>query len=184
VLGHVLAAQPQWRMPGLSRAWRIAVPLLLVAVAVAAASWQLRRVALDIWRAELERRVEVAHALPEPAQRVQLASAVERQVLDRIDRLPGAAPWLWRIVGKARLTRNDPAGAEQAFRTANALWPHEEAELGIGLALATQGRRDEAMLYLGRVCRVNPAIARQIQDSDLRRAVIDLNRARRNRSGS
>jgi len=179
VLGHLLAAQPRWRMPRLTGALRLAVPVLLVIVAVAGASSQLRRVALDIWRGELERRVEIAHAVQEPVQRVQLASAVERQVLDRIGRLPGAAPWLWRIVGKARLTRDDPTGAEQAFRSANTLWPHEEAELGIGLALAAQGRRGEAVLFLGRVCRVNPAVVRQIPDPDLRRAVTDLNRARR-----
>jgi O-antigen ligase len=179
VLGHLLAAQPQWRLPRLAGPWRIAVPVLLAVLALAGASWQLRTVALDIWRAELERLVAYAHSVQDPAQRSQLAAAVERQVLERVDRLPGAAPWLWRIVGKARLTRNDPGGAEQAFRTANALWPHEEAELGLGLALAAQGNRVEAMLYLGRVCRVNPAIARQIPDRDLRRAVRELNRARR-----
>ena len=48
---------------------------------------------------------------------------------------------------------------------------------------AFQGRRSEALVPLGRVCRVNPAVARQIQDPDLRRAVQDLTRARRRGSG-
>jgi len=179
VLGHLLAAQPSWQPPRLSGVWRLAMPVGLVLIAVLGTSWQLRRVALDIWRADLERRVQFAHAIQEPVRRAQLASAVEWQVLERIERLPGAAPWLWRIVGKTRLTRDDPRGAEEAFRTANSLWPHEEAELGLGLALAAQGRRSEAVLFLGRVCRVNPALTSQIADPDLRQTVENLNRARR-----
>jgi tetratricopeptide (TPR) repeat protein len=178
-LGHILAAQPAWRTPRLRGVWRVVIPSLLVATAVAGVAWQLHRLALAAWRAELERRLEQTNAAAEPLHRVQLASAVERQVLDRIERLPGAAPWLWRIAGKARLVRDDPRGAEQAFREAKALWPHEEAELGLGLALAAQGRRSEALLSLGSVCRVNPALARQLEDPDLRRAVKELNRARR-----
>ena len=55
-----------------------------------------------------------------------------------------AAPWLWRIAGRAALARGDEAAAERFFRRALKLWPHEEAELGLGLALADQGRRGEA----------------------------------------
>ena len=183
VLGHLLAAQPHWRAPRLRGGWRVAVPVALAAVAVAGVSWQLRRVALDVWRADLERRLVIAYSLQDPSQRAQLAATVESQVLPRVGRLPGAAPWLWRIVGKARLTRDDPRAAEQAFRTASELWLHEEADMGLGLALAGQGRRSEALVPLGRVCRVNPAVARQIQDPDLRRAVQDLTRARRRASG-
>ena len=179
VLGHLLAAQPTWRLPRLGGGWRVALPALLVAPAVAGAAWQLHRLALDVWRADLDLRLVQAHGAAEPLRRVQLAAAVEQQVLERIERLPGAAPWLWRVVGKARLARADARGAEQAFREAGALWPHEEAELGLGLALAAQGRRSEALLFLGRVCRVNPALARQLADPDLRQAVEDLNRVRR-----
>jgi len=179
VLGELLASQPTVRVPRLRGGWRTVVPALLVATAIVGSAWQLRRLALEVWRADLERHLEQSHREPEPRRRAQVASAVERQVLERIERLPGAAPWLWRVVGKARLMRSDPRGAEEAFRTAGALWPHEEADLGTGLALAAQGRRGEALLYLGRVCRVNPALVRQLEDPDLRRAVEDLNRARR-----
>jgi hypothetical protein len=51
------------------------------------------------------------------------------------------------------------------------LWPHEEAEFGIGLALAARGRHAEALHHLGRVCRVNPALIRLIADEDTKRAV-------------
>ena len=183
VLGHLLAVQPTWRLPRLHGGWRVALPALLVATAVAGAAWQLHRLALDVWRADLDLKLVQAHGAAEPLRRAQLASAVERQVVERIERLPGAAPWLWRVVGKARLTRDEPRGAEQAFREAGTLWPHEEAELGLGLALAAQGRRSEALISLGRVCRVNPALARQLADPDLRRAVEDLNRARRKARG-
>lgn len=179
VLGHLLAAQPAVETGSVSSGLRAGIAVILVLLAVAGAAWQLRRVALDIWRADLERRVAFAYSIHDPARRVPLAAAVEREVVDRIGRLPGAAPWLWRIVGKARLTRDDPAGAAEAFRTAFALWPHEEAELGLGLALAAEGRRNEALVPLGRVTRVNPALVRHIEDPNLRRAVIELNRARR-----
>ncbi|PWB69861.1 MAG: hypothetical protein C3F15_14560 [Holophagae bacterium] len=179
LLGHTLAGQPTFRVPRLRAGWRAVVPALLVAAALAGVAWQLHRLALDVWRADLELRLEQSHGAAEPLRRAQIAATVERQVLERIERLPGAAPWLWRVVGKARLLRNDAPAAEQAFRTAGALWPHEEADLGTGLALAAQGRRGEALLFLGRVCRVNPALVRQLEDPDLRRAVEDLNRARR-----
>jgi len=178
VLGELLASQPTVRVPRLRARWRTVVPALLVATAIVGSAWQLRRLALEVWRADLERHLEQPQREPEPLRRAQIAATVERQVLERIERLPGAAPWLWRVVGKARLLRNDAPAAEQAFRTAGTLWPHEEADLGTGLALAAQGRRGEALLFLGRVCRVNPALVRQLEDPDLRRAVEDLNQAR------
>ncbi len=150
----------------------------IIDVAVETAVVRTRRHVLAHQRVD-ELQLGRAHAVAEPMRRAQLAAVVERQVLERIERVPGAAPWLWRVVGKARMTRDDPGGAEQAFRSAAALWPHEEAELGIGLALAAQGRRSEALLFLGRVCRVNPALVRQLENPDLRRAVEDLNRVRR-----
>jgi tetratricopeptide (TPR) repeat protein len=100
----------------------------------------------------------------------------------RIDRLPGAAPWLWRVVGRARILRGDPRAAETAFRAAYASWPHEEAEFGLGLALAAQGRRNEALVHLGNVCRVNRSLTRRIGDPDLREAVLDLVEARSQRA--
>ena len=179
ILAHILAAQDTVIVPKLAGGWRVVVPIILIGIAGAGSMWQMRRVALDIWRANLERGLEFAASSTEPLRRTQLASAVEWQILERIEQLPEAAPVLWRVAGKARLTRGDARAAEEAFRNANSLWPHEEAELGLGLALADQGRRNEAMVFLGRVCRTNPALAREIADQDLRRALEDLNRARR-----
>ena len=179
VLAHILAAQDTVTLPKLTGIWRGMVPIILIGIAVAGSIWQMRRVALDVWRANLERGLAYAAASTETIRRTQLASAVEWQILERIERLPEAAPVLWRIVGKSRLARGDAREAEEAFRMANSLWPHEEAELGLGLALADQGRRSEAMVLLGRVCRTNPALTNEIADQDLRRALEDLNRARR-----
>ncbi len=179
ILAHILAAQDTVSVPKLAGGWRVVLPLILIGIAVAGSIGQMRRVALDIWRANLERGVAFAAASTEPIRRAQLATAMEWQILERIARLPEAAPALWRIVGKSRLTRGQAREAEEAFRIANSLWPHEEAELGLGLALADQGRRSEAMVYLGRVCRTNPALTNEITDQDLRRALEDLNRARR-----
>jgi hypothetical protein len=92
------------------------------------------------------------------------------------------------MVGQARLARGDDAGAETAFRDAMALWPHEEAEFGLGLALAAQdrrfkeegrpldprNRRGEAIVHLARVCRTNPALLELIDDEDLRHAVAEI----------
>jgi O-antigen ligase len=184
VLGHQLASGPQRPLPKAGGVIRMVVPVVLITVALAGSVWQARRLAVNIWTAELERGLGFAVAATEPMRRTQLATAVEWQILERIDRLPAAAPTLWRIVGKARIARSDPRAAEEAFRTAHALWPHEEAELGLGLALAEQGRRSEALLLLGRVCRTNPALAAEITDPDLRRSLEDLNRARRRQSST
>jgi hypothetical protein len=66
------------------------------------------------------------------------------------------------------------------------LWPHEEAEFGLGLALAAEGeriaaagvdpghRRGEAILHLARVCRTNPALLELINDPELRRSVAEI----------
>ncbi len=105
--------------------------------------------------------------------------------------MPGldeARPWLWRMVGQARLARGDDIGSETAFRNAMVLWPHEEAEFGLGLALAAQdrrfkqqgrtldsrNRRGEAIVHLARVCRTNPALLELIEEDDLRQAVGEI----------
>ena len=181
ILGHMVAAGPPAQARAMPRAVRFAVALALVAVTATASWWQLRRVAIDVWTAELERALELAASASDPVRRTQLASAVEWQILERIDRLPSAAPLLWRTLGKARIARGDDRGAEEAFRRSGELWPHEEAELGLGIALAEQGRRSEALIHLGRVCRTNPALTAEIADSDLRRSLEELNRTRSRR---
>jgi hypothetical protein len=124
----------------------------------------------------------------DPELRSRQAAAVEAQIMPRIAALPAARPWLWRMVGQARVARGEDLGAEVAFRNAMALWPHEEAEFGLGLALANQhrrlvsggaaldarNRRGEAVVHLSRVCRTNPALLTLIEDPDLRRAVAEI----------
>lgn len=178
LLGHLLATQTAWTISKLTGVLRVLLPVTLFAVAVAGGFWQLRRLAVDVWTAELERGVALAASVSDPLRRTQLASAVEWQILERVERLPAAAPRLWRTVGKARIARGDLRAAEEAFRIANSLWPHEEAELGLGIVLADQGRRSEALVLLGRVCRTNPALVAEIGDPDLRRSLEDLNRSR------
>jgi O-antigen ligase len=160
---------------------RGAAALALLGIAIAGCVWQLRAMAVDVWQAELDLRINAAQVAPDAAQRDQIARATERSVLSRIDSLPSAAPWLWRVVGKARLLQGQATTAETAFRNAGALWLHEEVDFGLGLALAAQGRRGEALIHLGRVCRLNPRLAEQIQEPELRRAVTELTEARRNR---
>jgi O-antigen ligase len=178
VTAHLVALDEQIAPPIRSRWLRSITAIGLLIVVVAVGMWQMRQLALDLWRGDLERRLTAAQAATDRTQRAAAASAVELQVMRRIHRLPGAAPWLWRVVGRARLLRDDPRVAEPAFRTAHTLWPHEEAEFGLGLALAAGGRRNEALVHLGNVCRVNRSLVRRIEDPDLRRTVLDLMKAR------
>ena len=171
-LAHLVAtAEPprtyQWRRA------RLPVATVVVVLAIVAAGWQLRRVAVDLWIGGNELRLTMSAGL-NPANRARLAAAIEAQILSRIERLPSAAPTLWRTVGRARLMRREAAGAETAFRTSYALWPHEDAEFYLGMSLVAQGRRSEGLQHLGRVCRTNPALARHINNDDLRRSVLDL----------
>jgi tetratricopeptide (TPR) repeat protein len=169
LLAHLVAGGPRWRMD--AEAWLgRAVAVLLATAAVAVVAWQAARVELDMWVGDSE-LVLIASQREPPARRAVMTTTVERHAFDRARRSPAAAPWLWRLVGRARLARGDGAGAEEAFRTALALWPHEEAELGLGLALAAQGRPDEAATHLDRVCRVNPSLTAFIGDEQLRRRV-------------
>lgn len=172
VLAHLLASQevdrPAAEWPG-----RGPLAILLVILALVGAGWQLRRTALNLWMGGLEQRLLISQAA-DPELRPRMAASVEAQILPRIDHLPGAAPTLWRTVGRARLLRNEPRGAEAAFRTAAAGWAHEDADFYLGLSLAAQGRRSEALAVLGRVCRTNPALLQLIPEPDLRRSVQDM----------
>jgi O-antigen ligase len=169
-------------------------PLVRRASALAAAVlvaigcyWQLQRLMLNLWRGGLSHALEVAESLDGEA-RARQAAMVEAQILPRLPALAGAQPWLWRMVGRARVARGEMVGAEQAFRSAMTLWPHEEAEFGLGIALAAQhrelgnggleldsrNRRGEAVVHLARVCRTNPALLDLIDDDELRRAVAEI----------
>ena len=172
VLAQVLAQGDEARLVAMKRG-RLPIAVALVALALAGGLWQSRRAALDLWMGGLEQRLLQIDA-GDPDRRTQGAAAVEAQILPRIGRYPGKAPTLWRTVGRARLLRGDARGAETAFRTAFAGWPHEDAEFYLGLSLAAQGRRSEALQHLGRVCRTNPALTRLIPDPSLRQSVEDM----------
>jgi O-antigen ligase len=149
--------------------------------------WQLHRLMVNLWRGGLDHALATVQQLDEP-HRAARAAAVEAQVLPRIPALHEARPWMWRMVGQARVARDNHTGAEIAFRNAMALWPHEEAEFGLGLALAaqdrelasqgrqldTRNRRGEAIVHLARVCRTNPALLELIDEEALRTAVAEI----------
>jgi O-antigen ligase len=186
VLGHLLSGGRQVVVePGpLSRR---AAALVVVLIVVGGCYWQIHRLMLNLWRGGLSHALTVAESLDGDA-RARQAAMVEAQILPRLPALTGARPWLWRMVGRARIARGDLLGAEQAFRTAMTLWPHEEAEFGLGVALAAQhrellargleldsrNRRGEAVVHLARVCRTNPSLLDLIDEDELRRAVAEI----------
>jgi hypothetical protein len=179
VLAHLAAAAPVTELE--IGPWVRRSALIVVAVVMfAGLFWQARQTIINLWRGGLEYALGVAQSLDDP-HRSRQAAMVEAQALPRISALPASRPWLWRIIGRARLTRGEDIGAETAFRTAMTLWPHEEAELGLGLALASQSRRIEssvsvldannrrgdAVMHLVRVCRTNPALIDLIGDPEI-----------------
>lgn len=186
ILGHILAAGRE--VVAEPRPWsRRMMAALLVGAVLGGTYWQLHRLMLNLWRGGLNHALTVMQTLDEP-QRSQQAAVIESQILPRMPGLDQAQPWLWRMVGQARLARGDDVGAETAFRSAMALWPHEEAEFGLGLSLAAQdrrleqegraldsrNRRGEAIVHLARVCRTNPALLELIEIDDLRHAVTEI----------
>jgi hypothetical protein len=181
VMAELLATEDRLELTLRPKLLRLVLAVALVIVAFVGVNWQLRALALDGLRGGLQQQLAIAQQRLRRTERIQMAAGIERVILLRVDRLESGAPWLWRMVGKARLIRGDGRGAEAAFQTAWALRPHEEAEFGLGSALTVQGRRSEALVHFGRVCRVNPKIARQIPDRDMRWAVIDLTTARKKR---
>jgi O-antigen ligase len=186
VLGHILSTGREVTLVPGPWSRRLAVAAVVLAV-VLGSYWQTHRLMLNLWRGGLAHALATAQQL-EDERRIQQAAAVEAQILPRIPALSHARPWLWRMVGQARVARGDDMGAETAFRNAMSLWPHEEAEFGLGLALADQdrrleaqgrvldsrNRRGEAIVHLSRVCRTNPALLELINDEALRRSVAEI----------
>jgi len=152
---------------------RIPVAVAVVAIAGFSVLWQLRRVAVDVWLGGLEMRMLIVQS-EDPESRARLGAAIEAQILPRLDRLGSQTPAAWRSLGRARLLEGDAEGAETAFRTSMALWPHEDAEFYLGMSLYAQGRRNEAVAHLSRVCRTNPKLVDLIADPHLKRTVIDV----------
>lgn len=142
----------------------------VVVIAATAITFAVRDIRLDQWRGRTESILQTAERAP-AAQRRQIAQVIDSEAVARLADHPISAGWTWRIIGRARLLANAYVEAAAAFRRAAALEPHEEAEMGLGLALAGQGRRSEAVHHLTRACRVNPALLAIIQQEDLRSSV-------------
>ena len=171
-LAHTIASD----RPPQSFNWHHArVPVVIAAMVLAAAGafWQLRRVAVDVWMGGLELRMSMVQG-EDQGTRTRLGTAVESQILPRLGRLGVDGPALLRTLGRARLLRGDAVGAESAFRTSYAGWPHEDADFYLGMSLNAQGRRNEAVAHLSRVCRTNPKLVDLIKDNSLQRTVREI----------
>lgn len=149
---------------------RATLAILVVVFAGAGVFWQLRRVAVDVFVGGLEQRLTLAN-LADRDERIQIGIAVESQILPRVGRLGTKDPALLRTLGRASLLRGDARSAELAFRASYEGWPHEDAEFYLGMSLNAQGRRNEAVAHLSRVCRTNPDLMDLITDESLQRAV-------------
>ena len=163
--GRLLAAEPvHTRLPS-STAKPLAI--VLVAAAVVVAAWQYRTVTSSIWYPSVERATLAATRLPDDVRRRALAGA-EKMITDRLARQPAEAPELLRLLGKTQLALGENDRAVATFTRAGASRPHAGAELGLGLALAGQGRLNEALPHLESVCRVNQDLTTLIHDPQLR----------------
>lgn len=150
----------------------LATGLALVALAATAAVvvWQYQTFAATIWYGRAEQAVNSSLRLPAPV-RGRTLNAVEKLLVSRETTHPEEAPLLLRLLGRAHLALGENSAAEDAFRRAFALWPNAQAELGLGLALASGGRLTEALPHLQRVARVNPKLVDLIPDPELRSTV-------------
>jgi hypothetical protein len=171
VLARWLATEPATTVVVRSAPARLTGVTAVAVAAVLVVAWQLAVLETDRWHGAATGLILAAQQQEGQIATSQLL-ALERQATQRIRRQPGQAPWLWRLVGRARLTRGAATGADRAFRRALAEWPHEEAEFGLGLALALRGQSNQAVHHLKRVARVNPDVALKIPDPDLRRGVM------------
>ena len=175
---RVVSTEPRVTLAPASRVVRRVSVVAALLITLAVAAWQARRIAVDVWQGAILAAFDRTQAMPVDQQRRALA-ALEAELSRRAASLPSHRAWLLRKIGLVRLARGDAAAAEAALRQSMELWPHEETELGLGVAMDRQGRRTEALAALGRVLRVNPALIRLIPDEDLRRAAEDLVTARR-----
>jgi len=185
-LGHVMAADREIVVEPGKWTRRLSTVTVVIFILVGI-YWQFHSLIINLWRGGLTHALSVIETLDEP-QRSQEAAAIEAQIRPRIPALDGSRPWLWRLAGRAGMARGDDTSAEISFRNAMVLWPHEEAEFGLGIALAAQdlrlseqgldldgrNRRGEAIMLLARVCRTNPALLELIDDGDLRQAVTEI----------
>jgi len=170
LLAELLHESPtfEWRLE--KRYLVIPLALGLIAGAVFSTGFNISSLSLERWRGVTEGALGHIGEAPADRRNVILAS-IEKQAATQMLKHPRESYWLWRVIGRVRLDQRDAAHAEAAFQRAFSLFPHEEAEMGLGLALAAQDRLSEALYHLGRVCRLNPMLLRLIPDTALRTAV-------------
>lgn len=173
VLGQLLSQGPLVPLAQGSKVSRRCIAVGVLCLAVWCLLWQARRASSTLWQGRAQRVAEAAMAQQSPQIALTLRALESRANAD-ITHRPEEAAWLWRLIGRCRLAQRDARGAESAFRTSFALWPHEETELGLGLALERQGRRLEALQHLSRVCRTNASLLSSLHDPELRRLVEEL----------
>ena len=175
---RVVANEPRALLrPGRSSVRR-AVALATLLTGLLVVVWQVRRIAVDVWQGAVIAVFDRVQNLP-AGQQPRALAGLETELAHRVPSMGTQRAWTLRKLGLVRLTRGDAATAEDDLRRSMQLWPHEEAELGLGVALDRQGRRSEALAAIGRVLRVNPALVGLIPDDDLRRSAEDLLEARR-----
>jgi len=154
------------RIPAVARG----LALVVLGLAVGVLYWQYQGFAATMWYGRAEQAIETSIRLP-AAIRNRTLNGAERILLVRERQHPEERPWLLRLLGRTQLALGRDADAADSFRRAYALWPHAQAELGLGLALAAEGRVTEALPHLQQVVRVNPKLADLIPDPELRQTV-------------
>lgn len=147
----------------------ITATAILVSIA-AIWSWSIAQVSHSRWTHTTRLKLKAAASLQGP-QRVALCRQVEEDANRYASQHTAFAPEALRVVAQSHLLRSNFSAAEAALRKSHELWPHEAAELGLGLTLAAQGRRSEAVPHLANLVRVNRRIRRTISDRSLRKEV-------------
>ncbi len=156
-----------------SHVLRRATAVVLLGAALATAAWQVREVRFSLWLGSLQRVLRHSDRLP-PGRRERALRLAAATVERRMEEHPGEVSRLLPELGRALLAAGDAAGAEEAFRLTLRYAPRAEAALGLGLALARQGRTTEALVWLERAGRVNPALLELVPDRRLREQVRTL----------
>ncbi len=172
LLAHILAGEPVQR-PGKPPVWQRPAAVVALAAVLMIGWWQLDIARGELWRGSLERVLRQAVTLPEPGRNRAL-NAVAQSIRGRMATHPREFPWLSVSLGNALLAAGDPAGAETVFRETLDRAPSATSELGLGLALAAQGRTPEALEHLSRAGRVNPMLLDTVADPELRNAARKL----------
>jgi len=152
--------------------------VLCLAGAAAAVTWQVRTVRSSLWMGSLHRVLVRSDGLP-PAVRGRALSLAAATISRRLEDRPSEAPVLLPELGRALLAAGDARGAEDAYRKALRVAPRAESALGLGLALAAQGRVTEALVWLERAGRVNPTLLELVPDPGLRKSARALATSRR-----